>query len=257
MEQEKRIALLIDADNTQISKIESVIMEISKGGKVIVKRAYGNWSKDALKNWEDTFRELAIKPIHQIDYVKGKNATDMALTIDAMDFLYKSDYDTFAIVSSDSDFTPLAIKLRESDKEVIGIGGKKTSEAFVASCDNFIYLENLSEKGQKKAKFRFPFGKHSDNETSEPQNPKEEEKDTSTDLDDYLRIAYETWQDDDDFVDVSIAGQYIKRIKPDFDIRDYGARKLTEYLKKNPKLYELKNHRIGNKRIYEYRIKEI
>ncbi len=253
MDHEKRIALLIDADNTQISKIDSVIMEISKDGKVLVKRAYGNWTKDNLKNWEDTFRELAIKPIQQIDYVKGKNATDMALTIDAMDFLYKSDYDSFAIVSSDSDFTPLAIKLRESDKEVIGIGGKKTSEAFVASCDNFIYLENLEDKNQKKGKFRFRFGKRA--EAAEVPETKEE-KDTTTDLDDYLRIAYETWQDDDDFVDVSIAGQYIKRIRPDFDIRDYGARKLTEYIKKNPALYEIKSHRIGNKRIYEYRVKE-
>lgn len=258
MEQEKRIALLIDADNTQIGKIESVIMEISKNGKVLVKRAYGNWSKDTLKNWEDTFRELAIKPIQQIDYVKGKNATDMALTIDAMDFLYNSDYDSFAIVSSDSDFTPLAIKLRESNKEVIGIGEKKTSEAFVASCDSFIYLENLSDKTQKKAKFRFHFGKHADSENLGAADTADtkEEKETTTDLDDLLRIAYETWQDDDDFVDVSIAGQYIKRIRPDFDIRMYGASKLTEYIKKNPKLYEIKNHRIGNKRIYEYRVKD-
>lgn len=252
MEQEKRIALLIDADNTQRDKIESVIMEISKDGKVLVKRAYGNWTKDTLKKWEDIFRRLAIKPIQQFDYVKGKNATDMALTIDAMDFLYKSDYDSFAIVSSDSDFTPLAIKLRESNKEVIGIGEKKTSESFVASCDNFIYLENLSDKNEKRGKNKNKVEKSAGAKESE----QKEEKENGTDLDEYLRISYETWQNDDDFVDVSIAGSYIKRIKPDFDIRDYGARKLTEYIKKLPNLYELKSHRIGNKMIYEYRVRD-
>ena len=124
---EQIIVLLIDADNTQEKKMKSVIMEISAYGRIVVKRAYGNWTKEVLKKWEDDFRNLAIKPIQQIDYVKGKNATDMALVIDALDFLYTSNYDTYAIVSSDSDFTPLAIKLRESGKFVIGVGKESAS----------------------------------------------------------------------------------------------------------------------------------
>ena len=134
-----KIALLIDADNfIQINKIKPAILEISKYGKISLKRAYANWTKDQFSNWGDVLRNFAIKPIHQIDYVSGKNATDMALTIDAMDFLYNSDYDVFVIVSGDSDFTLLAIKLKESGKTVIGISAKgNTSEAFVSSCDNF------------------------------------------------------------------------------------------------------------------------
>ena len=239
-----RIALLIDADNTQISKIESAILEISKYGKILVKRAYGNWTKSTLKNWEEPFRKLAIKPIQQIDYVKGKNATDMALTIDAMDFLYNSEYDGFAIVSSDSDFTPLAIKMRESGKFVFGIGAKKTSEAFVSSCDTFIYLENLSEEKAGNAKNR------GDAKSQGKKN------DTYSELDNLIKIVYETYQnDDDDFVDVSIAGSYIKRVKPDFDIKLFGVKKFTDYFRKYPDLYEIKSHRSGNKMIFEYRVK--
>lgn len=237
---DQRIALLIDADNTQVSKIESAILEISKYGKILVKRAYGNWSKETLKNWEEPFRKLAIKPMQQIDYVSGKNATDMALTIDAMDFLYNSEYDGFAIVSSDSDFTPLTIKLRESGKTVIGIGNKKTSEAFVASCDDFIYLEDLSE--QK-------------NEETE-KTPDKKQEDKFDELNRLIKIAYDTYQNDSDFVNISIAGSYIKRVKPEFNIKSYKVKKLVDYFKKYPKLYEIKEHKSGRKMIFEYRIKD-
>ena len=240
-----RIALLIDADNTQISKIESAILEISKYGKILVKRAYGNWAKASFKNWEDTFRELAIKPIYQIDYVKGKNATDMALIIDAMDFLYNSEYDGFAIMSSDSDFTPLAIKLRESGKFVFGIGAKKSSEAFVESCHKFIYLENLSAEKTLDTK----------NEHGEKSSGRK--KVGNTELDNLIKIVYETYQnDDDDFVDVSIAGSYIKRVKPDFDITLFGVKKFTDYFRKYPDLYEIKGQKSGNKMIFAYRVKD-
>ena len=240
----ERIALLIDSDNTQIGKIESAILELSKYGKILVKRAYGKWTKDTLKNWEDTFRKLAIKPIQQIDYVKGKNATDMALTIDAMDFLYNSEYDIFALVSSDSDFTPLAIKLRESGKTVIGIGQEKTSEAFVSSCDNFLYLEKLRE-------------------ISSIENFTEEKKESAsergklTELDKFLQLASDSYQNDEGFVNIGAAGAYIGRVKPDFDIQQYGVKKLPEYLRNNPNLYEIRIVKgKGTVKIIEYKIKE-
>ena len=211
----ERIALLIDADNTQISKLESAILEISKYGKILVKRAYGNWTKDSFKNWEEIIRKLAIKPIQQIDYVKGKNATDMALVIDAMDFLYNSEYDGFAIVSSDSDFTPLAIKLKESGKTVIGIGKKATSEAFVASCDTFVYLEDLTST--KKSSDEKNSGEKSDKDTQ------------YSELDNLLKIVFETWQKDEGYVNDSAARAYIGRVKPDFNIKQNKKKNLPDY----------------------------
>jgi len=149
MEDLKKMVLLIDADNTQLSKLEAVIREISVYGRIVVKRAYGNWRKDGLRKWEDELKRLAIKAEQQFDYVTGKNATDMALVIDAINLLHTGLYDGFAIVSSDSDFTPLAINLHESGVFVFGVGERQTPESFRNSCDEFILLENL-EKTRKE-----------------------------------------------------------------------------------------------------------
>lgn len=119
------IVMLIDADNTQLSKLEAVIQEISAKGRIVVKRAYGNWRKETLKNWEEELKRLAIKAEQQFDYVSGKNATDMALVIDTLDLLHRGLYDAFVIVASDSDYTPLAIKLHESGVYVMGVGEKQ------------------------------------------------------------------------------------------------------------------------------------
>ena len=134
----EKIALLIDADNTQLSKLETVIQELSAYGRIVVKRAYGNWRKEALKNWEDELKRLAIKAEQQFDYVSGKNATDMALVIDTLDLLHKEIYDAFVIVASDSDYTPLAIRLHESGVYVMGVGEKKTPSAFRNACDRSV-----------------------------------------------------------------------------------------------------------------------
>lgn len=140
----QRIAVVIDADNTQLSKIDDVLREISTHGRIVVKRAYGNWRKEELKNWEPEIKRLAIKAVQQFDYVAGKNATDIALVIDTIDLLHKNLYDAFVIVSSDSDYTPLAIRLHESGVYVIGVGEKKTPLSFKNSCDEFLLLENIS-----------------------------------------------------------------------------------------------------------------
>ena len=245
---EKTIVLLIDADNTQQKKMESAIYEVSTYGRIVVKRAYGNWTKRNLKNWEDDFRRLAIKPIHQIDYTKGKNATDMALTIDAMDFLYNSDYDIFAIVSSDSDFTPLAIKIREAGKMIIGVGSGVASEAFIQSCDTFICIDDLEsstddEDATQKRAANLPVI----NEAKKLEN----------ELNHLLKIAWKKYQDEEGFTNVSSAGTYIKRVKPDFDISKYKVRKLPEYLEKHKELYETKKYQgKGGVNIIAYKVRE-
>ncbi len=140
------IALLIDADNTQLSKLDAIIRELNTRGTLSIRRAYANWSKPHLSGWHKILNHYAIKAEQQFDYAIDKNATDMALTIDALDLLYTSPCDAFAIVSSDSDFTPLAIRLRESNKHVIGIGRQQTPGAFRNSCTEFIILEELAPK---------------------------------------------------------------------------------------------------------------
>ena len=233
----KNIAMLIDADNTQLSKLESVIQEISTNGRIVVKRAYGNWRKGSLKNWENELKRLAIKAEQQFDYVAGKNATDMALVIDTLDLLHSGIYDAFVIVASDSDYTPLAIKLRESGVFVMGVGEKKTPEPFRNACDEFVYLENLS--------------KDTDTQTAAVQKPAEtakrnaEERRKAKELKEIhklLRIAWDKYQDDDGYVNVSSAGQYIKRARPDFDARTYGYVKLPELIEAFPKRYSMKRY---------------
>ncbi|MGN0482214.1 MAG: NYN domain-containing protein [Lachnospiraceae bacterium] len=228
----QKMALLIDADNTQLTKIESVIREISTHGRIVVKRAYGNWKKDALKNWESKMNRLAIKAVQQFDYVTGKNATDMALVIDTIDLLYRDIYDAFVIVASDSDYTPLAIKLRESGVIVMGVGEKKTPEAFRNACDEFIFLENLdSDEKQEHSKKQLPRQtvRVAENEMEEIHN--------------LLQIAFEKYQDADGFVNVSSAGTFIKRAKPDFDSRTYGYVKLPQLIEAFPDRYEMKRYK--------------
>lgn len=158
MEDLQSIVLLIDADNTQLSKLEDIIREISTHGRIVVKRAYGNWKKDVLKNWEEEIKRLAIKAEQQFDYVSGKNATDMALVIDTISLLHRGIYDAFVIVASDSDYTPLAIHLHESGVHVIGVGEKKTPISFRNSCDEFIFLENLGVEKRAVRRLRLDPG---------------------------------------------------------------------------------------------------
>ena len=241
--------MLIDADNTQIGKLEDVIGEISTHGRIVVKRAYGNWRKDVLKNWEKELKRLAIKAEQQFDYVNGKNATDMALVIDTMNLLHKGIYDCFVIVASDSDYTPLAINLHESGVYVIGVGEKKTPEAFRNSCDEFIFLENLGRANELK--LSIPKAGDDEYEEDEPEEDYDIEK-----IHNLLKIASDKYQDDEGFVNVSSAGQFIKRVRPDFDVRTFGYLKLPKLIEAFPDRYEIKKYKgKGTVLIIAYRCK--
>jgi hypothetical protein len=137
--------LLIDCDNVSYKSIEGVIDELSKYGKVIIRHAYGNWKNESMKGWEEKLHPHAIKPIQQFAYTKGKNATDAAMIIDAMDMLYTQDLEAFALMTSDSDFTPLVMRILSNGITVYGFGEKKTPMPFVKACSQFIYTENLEE----------------------------------------------------------------------------------------------------------------
>lgn len=140
---EMRLAVLIDADNVARSDMKAIIGEVTKYGTPVVKRAYGDWASQTLAGWKDVLLEIGAVPVQQYAYTTGKNATDVAMVIDAMDFLHDDCVEGFALVSSDSDFTPLALRLRESGKRVFGIGEKKTPKPFIKACDKFIYVEIL------------------------------------------------------------------------------------------------------------------
>ncbi len=259
MENLQRIAMLIDADNTQLSKLEAVQREISTRGRIVVKRAYGNWRKDALKNWENELKRLAIKAEQQFDYVSGKNATDMALVIDAVNMRYKDIYDAFVIVASDSDYTPLAINLHESGVYVIGVGEKKTPEAFRNSCDEFIFLENLEatgEKIKKKQNSKATVQKDWHYEDSYPdQDFFDGDYDDIDEIHYLLRIAYDKYQEDNGYANMSAAGQYIKRAKPDFDPKTYGYSKLSQMIEAYPYRYEVRKFKGQGSNIVGYRCK--
>lgn len=207
-----KIAVLIDSENTPISKLHLIIEELSSFGQMITKRAYGDFSTEQLKNWKKPLNELAIQARQQFSFTTGKNSTDSLMIIDAMDLLYSDKFDAFALVSSDSDFTSLANRLRESEINVIGVGKVTTPTAFKNACDDFISIENLSENNTE--------------EEVENVNLKENEREL-------WRLMHQAWQnyrDEDGWAKLGEAGSYLKRLKPDFDPRNYGMKKLSDFL---------------------------
>ncbi|WP_320129474.1 NYN domain-containing protein [uncultured Sphaerochaeta sp.] len=250
---QKRIAVLIDADNAQYSKIKAVLSEISTHGRIITKRAYGDWSSPNLKNWKDSLNDYSIQPIQQFAYTTGKNSTDASMIIDAMDLLYTDKYDSFVLVSSDCDFTKLASRLRESEKFVFGVGEAKTPMSFRNACDDFILVENLDKEVHKAERKRDTSHKKTVNAKpnikeripeviKEPVIVETVEADTSS-LDgviELLDIAAENYGNEDGWTNVSSAGTYIKRSMPDFDPRTYGFIKLPDLIKSLSSIYEIR-----------------
>lgn len=210
-----KLAVLIDADNAQPSIIEGLIAEIAKYGTSHVKRIYGDWTQPQLKGWKDVLLKHSIQPIQQFGYTRGKNATDSALIIDAMDLLYTGNFDGYCLVSSDSDFTKLAARIREAGVLVYGFGEKKTPEPFVAACDKFIYTEVLQEE--------------KDEEVTDKRVPTHQLK-QDTKLVKLLRDATDASSDESDWAHLATVGSYIAKQSPGFDPRNYGYRKLKELI---------------------------
>ncbi|KXS40242.1 MAG: hypothetical protein AWU59_2620 [Methanolobus sp. T82-4] len=217
-EKDDKLAVLIDADNAQPSIIEGLMDEIAIYGIASVRRIYGDWTTPNLTPWKHTLLEHSIQPIQQFAYTSGKNATDSALIIDAMDLLYTEKLDGFCIVSSDSDFTRLSQRIREAGLTVYGFGEKKTPVAFIAACDKFIYTENLrKEDDEVEDTISSPTGKWSTNELKGDSR-----------LVNLLRNAVEDSANDDGWALLAeVGGNLIKR-SPDFDPRNYGYKKLGD-----------------------------
>jgi uncharacterized LabA/DUF88 family protein len=245
-----RLAVLIDADNAQPSIAEGLLAEIAKYGTAHVKRAYGDWTRPNLGGWKEQLLAQSIQPIQQFAYTKGKNATDAAMVIDAMDLLYSGRFDGFCLVSSDSDFTRLASRLRESGLTVYGFGERKTPQPFVAACDKFVYTENLAfalhdaaDEDDEDDDAGGEASGHGDGQAGAAGGAAESsvrgrqaarataaKLKSDTRLVTLLRGAAEAASDDDGWALLSAVGAIVTKQRPDFDSRSYGYAKLSDLI---------------------------
>ena len=224
----QKLAVLIDADNAQASVIEELLAEVSRYGTATIKRGYGDWTTQNLRGWKEVLHKMAIQPIQQFSYTTGKNSTDAALIIDAMDVLHSGSVDGFCLVSSDSDFTRLATRIREAGLVVYGFGERKTPDPFVAACDKFIYTEILRAKPEEL--------KEAEAAPEIAELPK---------LRPMVLTALEATARDDGWTTLSALGSQLTRNHPSFDPRNYGVSKLGELMRKQPYL-EVKEVPIGD-----------
>ena len=215
-------AVLIDGDNIPSAHVKEMMEEIAKYGNPTIKRIYGDWTKPHLSKWKNLLLENAITPIQQYGYTTGKNATDSAMIIDAMDILYSQKVDGFCIVSSDSDFTRLATRLREAGMKVIGIGERKTPNPFIVACDKFIYVEILRNRGAKK---------ESASEDKQTENEKVSIDRISQKEINLIRASISDLSDEDGWVYLGDLGNLIQKKQPNFDSRNYGFEKLTALIR--------------------------
>jgi uncharacterized LabA/DUF88 family protein len=220
-----KLAVLIDADNTPPAVIEGLLDEVAKYGVASVKRIYGDWTSTNLRSWKDRLLEYAIQPIQQFSYTTGKNATDSAMIIDAMDLLYSEKLDGFCIVSSDSDFTRIAARIRESGRTVYGFGEKKTPRAFVSVCDKFIYTEILRGVQEESDV--------DEDETKPAAKPRREFK-VDRKLLKILRDAVDDLAEESGWAYLGGVGQKINNRSADFDPRNYGFKKLGDMFRAIP-----------------------
>lgn len=221
----RRIALLFDGDNAQASLVEQIIAEVSKYGIISVRRIYGDWTTPQMNTWKDVLNTHAIQPMQQFRYTVGKNATDSALIIDAMDILHGGNINGFAIASSDSDYTRLATRIREKGFFVMGIGKLMTPKAFVNACEIFVYTENLVTETKKKPAEREA------GDTGEKAPPAE--------LVPLLKSAIDMTAQDDGWAFLGNIGQRLRQLDPGFDSRTYGFRQLSQLFKAHKDIFEV------------------
>lgn len=247
---QRRLAVLIDADNAQASVIEGLLAEVAKYGLASVKRIYGDFTSQQLGQWKKVLLKHSISPAQQFAYTSGKNATDSSLIIDAMDLMYTGRFDGMCLVSSDSDFTRLAQRLREEGLTVYGFGERKTPDAFVQACDKFVYTEVLRAEEAAPAPAGNPSPKPV-NETS-TKTAQAQDKPASAPVPamtkaagplplpmELIRQAIEEGSDDEGWAHLATIGSYLNKVRPDFDPRLYGQKKLSDLLRQHPRQFTI------------------
>ena len=238
---DRRIAILIDGDNAQATLIEEILVESGKYGNATIRRVYGDWTTPNMGSWKDTLNIHAFQPIQQFRYTVGKNATDSAMIIDAMDILHSHQVDGFCLVSSDSDYTRLATRIRESGLLVVGIGKKNTPRAFVSACNVFIYTENLIRRSRNGGGNK---GRKA-NQMSAQERELVELVSQAMDM---------VGPDDEGWTRLSEVGTALRRIDPGFDPRSYGHRQVSQLIKGNSQDFEMR--KVANGAIIEIRLKD-
>jgi len=224
--EQQKFAVLIDGDNAQASLLPQILAEISNFGLITIKRIYGDWTTTNMNQWKESLHKHAIQPMQQFRYTAGKNATDSAMIIDTMDLLHSNDVQGFCIVSSDSDYTRLATRIREQGLFVIGVGEQKTPEAFVNACNQFIYCENLAVTQEPKKKAR--------------RKKRKEEKPDSKDPLGLLVKGFELAAKEEEWAHLAKMGSILRQLDPAFDPRSYGHTKLQSLLKDFPETFAIR-----------------
>lgn len=273
MPNDHRFAVLIDADNISDKYIKFILDEVSNEGTATYKRIYGDWTKPALGNWKSVLLEYSITPIQQYGYTTGKNSTDAAMIIDAMDILYSGNVDGFCLVTSDSDFTRLASRLRESGMDVVGMGERKTPKAFIVACNKFKYLDIIAkqdapipvkkddlkdkliktkaEEFKRKEKLVISLPEGFDETEDEPKV----EMTTFDTIEQAVLTIIRENSDEDDWVFIGDIGTMLLKRYPDFDVRNFGFKKLTPFIRSMESV-EIKSVRHGSSMLFYVREKE-
>ncbi|HEY5586911.1 MAG TPA: NYN domain-containing protein [Ruminiclostridium sp.] len=241
---EMRFAVLIDAENVPYSNIKGIMEELAKNGTPTIKRIYADWTKPTVSGWKNVLLENAITPIQQYSYTTGKNSSDSAMIIDAMDILYSEKVEGFCIISSDSDFTRLVIRLREAGMKVFGIGERKTPSPFIAACDKFTYIEIISASSQSSRTF--------ENGTKKDGFAEKEQKNVTVsigkDIINLISVSINDVEDENGWAFLGDVGNLINKKQPDFDPRNFGFYKLTHLIKKL-KEFEIEERDTNNSKI--------
>ncbi len=254
-----KIAMLIDGDNAQSSLLPQMLVEAGRYGLVTVRRIYGDWTTSSMNSWKDVLNFHAVQPVQQFRYTVGKNATDSAMIIDAMDLLHSGVVDGFCLASSDSDYTRLATRIRESGVFVMGVGAKKTPKPFVNACDVFVYTENLvaEQKAtraatQKRSQKRKPAASAAaaSGQASLP------EPDAENDPIPLIRQAYEIAEQEDGWARLDLMGNALAQLDPGFDPRTYGHRQLSRLVAGYKDLFQMRTQEIDGSTLFYVKIKE-
>jgi uncharacterized LabA/DUF88 family protein len=249
MEANRRLALMIDGDNAQAALLPQMLAEVNKYGTITIRRVYGDWTEPEMKSWKEVLHSNALQPVQQFRYTQGKNATDSALIIDAMDVLYTAGVDGFCIASSDSDYTRLATRIREKNLFVMGIGRNLTPRSVVNACDVFVYTENLQPTAGEEAKTESPAPSVAKKRTSK-KAVKDTDDNAQTRMKSLFRTAFDSAVQDDGWAHLGTLGSFLRKIDPGFDPRTYKHKQLSQLVQAYPDFIEVRKTSDRNSDIY-------